>query len=84
MACRLKGIVECDKRLILIHERAMLVMEQVKVSQGNAFVTCLLEGPSGNGKTAMTATIGIEPDFSFVKFLTCCHICQNKLVPSSL
>ncbi|RWW88631.1 hypothetical protein BHE74_00002489 [Ensete ventricosum] len=65
MACRLNGIVECDKRLILIHERAMLVMEQVKVSQGNAFVTCLLEGPSGNGKTAMTATIGIEPDFPF-------------------
>ncbi|CAL9112783.1 unnamed protein product [Musa textilis] len=60
----------------------MLVVGQVKVSQGNPLVTCLLEGPSGSGKTAMTATIGIETDFPFVKFLTCSRICddQNNLV----
>ncbi|CAL9048090.1 unnamed protein product [Musa banksii] len=71
----------------LIHERAMLVVEQVKVSQGNPLVTCLLEGPSaGKGKTAMTATIGIETDFPFVKFLTCSCICddQNNLASSSV
>ncbi|URE27887.1 hypothetical protein MUK42_06018 [Musa troglodytarum] len=53
-----------------IHERAMLLVEQVKVSQGSPLVTCLLEGPSGSGKTAMAATIGIESDFPFVKIIS--------------
>ncbi|CAL9135081.1 unnamed protein product [Musa textilis] len=68
--CRLNGIVDCGKRHMHIHERAMLLVEQVKVSQGSPLVTCLLEGPSGSGKTAMAATIGIESDFPFVKIIS--------------
>ncbi|RRT50218.1 hypothetical protein B296_00051891 [Ensete ventricosum] len=70
MACRLNGIVDCGKRHMHIHERAMLLVEQVKVSQGSPLVTCLLEGPSGSGKTATAATIGIESDFPFVKIVS--------------
>ncbi|URE37301.1 hypothetical protein MUK42_17091 [Musa troglodytarum] len=68
--CRLNKIVDCGKRHMLIRERAMLLVEQVKVSQGSPLVTCLLEGPSGSGKTAMAATIGIESDFPFVKIIS--------------
>ncbi|OWM77456.1 hypothetical protein CDL15_Pgr016853 [Punica granatum] len=65
--CRLNGMVECGNRLKHIYERAMLLVEQVKVSKGSPLVTCLLEGPSGSGKTALAATVGIDSDFPYVK-----------------
>ena len=45
--CRLNGMVDCGGRHKHIYERAMLLVEQVKVSKGSPLVTCLLEGPSG-------------------------------------
>ncbi|GMP28285.1 hypothetical protein CsSME_00003897 [Camellia sinensis var. sinensis] len=48
----------------------MLLTEQVRVSKGSPIVTCLLEGPSGNGKTAMAATVGIDNDFPYVKIIS--------------
>ncbi|XP_020106126.1 vesicle-fusing ATPase-like [Ananas comosus] len=68
--CRLNGIVDCGKRHKHIYQRAMLLVEQVKVSKGSPLVTCLLEGPSGSGKTAMAATIGIDSDFPYVKIIS--------------
>ncbi|WOL14637.1 vesicle-fusing ATPase [Canna indica] len=68
--CRLNGIVDCGNKHKHIRERAMLLVEQVKVSQGSPLVTCLLEGPSGSGKTAMAATIGLESDFAYVKIIS--------------
>lgn len=42
---RLNGMVNCGDRHRHIYERAMEKVEQVKVSEGSAIVTCLLEGP---------------------------------------
>ncbi|KDP20974.1 hypothetical protein JCGZ_21445 [Jatropha curcas] len=68
--CRLNGMVDCGDRHKHIYQRAMLLVEQVKVSKGSPLVTCLLEGPSGSGKTAMSATVGIDSDFPYVKIVS--------------
>ena len=44
---RLNGMVDCGDRHKHIYQRAMLLVEQVKVSKGSPLVTCLLEGSSG-------------------------------------
>ncbi|KAL9383879.1 hypothetical protein Peur_024202 [Populus x canadensis] len=68
--CRLNGMVDCGDRHKHIYQRAMLLVEQVKVSKGSPMVTCLLEGPSGSGKTALAATVGIDSDFPYVKIIS--------------
>ncbi|KAE7995693.1 hypothetical protein FH972_000464 [Carpinus fangiana] len=68
--CRLNGMVECGDRNKHIYDRAMLLVEQVKVSKGSPLVTCLLEGPSGSGKSALAATVGIDSDFPYVKIVS--------------
>ncbi|GLT51403.1 hypothetical protein SLA2020_248160 [Shorea laevis] len=68
--CRLNGIVDCVNRHKHIYQRAMLLVEQVKVSVGSPLLTCLLEGPSGSGKTALAATVGIDSDFPYVKIVS--------------
>ncbi|XP_010538665.1 PREDICTED: vesicle-fusing ATPase-like [Tarenaya hassleriana] len=68
--CRLNGMVDCGDRHNHIYQRAMLLVEQVKVSKGSPLVTCLLEGPSGSGKTALGATVGIDSGFPYVKIVS--------------
>nr|CAB3464699.1 unnamed protein product [Digitaria exilis] len=68
--CRLRGIVDCGKAHKHIYQRAMLLVEQVKVSKGSPLVTCLLEGPAGSGKSAMAASVGIDSDFAYVKIIS--------------
>ncbi|GLT52488.1 hypothetical protein SLA2020_258280, partial [Shorea laevis] len=68
--CRLNKMVDCGNRHKHIYERAMLLVEQVKVSEGSPLLTCLLEGPSGSGKTALAATVGIDSDFPYVKIVS--------------
>ncbi|KAK7362829.1 hypothetical protein VNO77_04953 [Canavalia gladiata] len=68
--CRLHGMVDCGDRHKHIYQRAMLLVEQVKVSKGSSLVTCLLEGSSGSGKTALAATVGIDSDFPYVKIVS--------------
>ncbi|XLS87068.1 hypothetical protein HN51_037234, partial [Arachis hypogaea] len=68
--CRLHGMVDCGDRHKHIYQRAMLLVEQVKVSRGSPLVTCLLEGSSGSGKTALAATVGIDSDFPYVKIVS--------------
>ncbi|PWZ10383.1 Vesicle-fusing ATPase [Zea mays] len=67
---RLRGIVDCGKAHKHIYQRAMLLVEQVKVSKGSPLVTCLLEGPAGSGKTTMAASVGIDSDFAYVKIIS--------------
>ncbi|OEL19129.1 Vesicle-fusing ATPase [Dichanthelium oligosanthes] len=88
--CRLRGIVDCGKPHKHMYRRAMLLVEQVKVSRGSPIVTCLLEGPAGSGKSAMAATVGIHSDFAYVKVISaetmigfsesskCAQICKGK------
>lgn len=47
MICRLNGFVECGDQNKENFQKAMLLVEQVKVSKGSPPFTCLLEGPSG-------------------------------------
>ncbi|KAI9104193.1 hypothetical protein K1719_023029 [Acacia pycnantha] len=68
--CRLHGMVDCGDRHKHIYQRAMLLAEQVKVSIGSPLITCLLEGTSGSGKTALAATVGIDSDFPYVKIVS--------------
>ncbi|XP_061356071.1 vesicle-fusing ATPase [Gastrolobium bilobum] len=67
---RLHGMVECGDRHKHLYQRAMLLVEQVKVSEGSPLFTCLLEGAGGSGKTALAATIGIDSDFPYVKIVS--------------
>ncbi|KAL0786949.1 hypothetical protein Bca101_003195 [Brassica carinata] len=88
--CRLNGMVDSGNRHNHIYKRAMLLVEQVKVSTRSPLVTCLLEGPSGSGKTALAATVGIDSDFPYVKIVSaetmiglhestkCAHIVKGK------
>ncbi|PRQ28709.1 putative vesicle-fusing ATPase [Rosa chinensis] len=48
----------------------MLLVEQVKSSERSPLVTCLLEGPSGSGKSSLAATVGIDSDFPYVKIIS--------------
>ncbi|KAL5989874.1 hypothetical protein ACLOJK_010769 [Asimina triloba] len=68
--CRVNGIVDCGDTHKHILQRAMLLVEQVKLSKGSPLVSCLLEGPSGSGKTALAATVGIDSDFPFAKIVS--------------
>ncbi|KAL6282325.1 hypothetical protein ACE6H2_013254 [Prunus campanulata] len=68
--CRIDGMVDCGDRHKHIYQRAMLLVEQVKLSKGSPLVTCLLEGPSGSGKSALAATVGIDSDFPYVKIVS--------------
>ena len=43
---------------------------QVRTSEKNPILTCLLEGPNGTGKTALAATIGIDSEFPYVKLIS--------------
>ena len=42
----------------------------MRTSETTSLLTCLLEGPSGAGKTALAATLGLESGFPFVKVIT--------------
>lgn len=43
---------------------------QVRTSEKTPLLTCLLEGPTGTGKTALAATVGIESEFPYVKLIS--------------
>ena len=47
-----------------------LLVDQVRHSTRTPMVTCLLEGTTGSGKTALAATIAKNADFPFVKFIS--------------
>ncbi|KAG6523224.1 hypothetical protein ZIOFF_013078 [Zingiber officinale] len=81
MAFRLNGIIDCGERHKHIQERALLLVEKIKDNQ-SPLVTYLLEGPTGSGKTSMTATIGIESDFLYVKIVSCDIIDERKIITS--
>ncbi|KAM5559571.1 vesicle-fusing ATPase-like [Rosa sericea] len=68
--CRLNGIVNCGDRHRHAYDRAMLLVEQVKSSEGSPLVKCLVEGPSGTGKSALAATVGIHSRFPFVRIIS--------------
>lgn len=42
----------------------------MRTSEKTPILTCLLEGPTGTGKTALAATIGIDSQFPYVKLIS--------------
>lgn len=50
--------------------KAAVWLLQVRTSDKNPLLTCLLEGPAGTGKTALAATVGLDSQFPFVKLIT--------------
>eukprot|EP00250_Pteridium_aquilinum_P005582 c15654_g1_i1 orf=195-2447(+) len=68
--CRLNGMLDCGDRHRHIQESLMTLVEQVKGSERNPLLACLLEGPRGSGKTAMAATVAIDSEFPFIKIVS--------------
>jgi len=62
------GILNWGKQVSVIVEDVKLLIDQVKISKRKPFVTCLLEGVTGAGKTALAAYLAKKADFPFVKF----------------
>jgi hypothetical protein len=48
----------------------MSTLLPLQASENTPLLTCLLEGPSGTGKTALAATVAIESGFPFVKVVS--------------
>lgn len=64
------GILEWGTPLKDMMNEAKLVINQVTNSKRTPFVTCLLEGTVGSGKTALAAKLAQLADFPFVKFIS--------------
>ncbi|GBG84791.1 hypothetical protein CBR_g39167 [Chara braunii] len=67
---RLHGMLNYGGRHEHLKKTCMTLVEQVRSSSRTPLLTCLLEGPSGTGKTALAATIAIESGFPFVKIVS--------------
>eukprot|EP00271_Cylindrocystis_brebissonii_P002917 TRINITY_DN13669_c0_g1_i1.p1 TRINITY_DN13669_c0_g1~~TRINITY_DN13669_c0_g1_i1.p1 ORF type:complete len:771 (-),score=140.62 TRINITY_DN13669_c0_g1_i1:299-2611(-) len=67
---RMKGMMSCLTRHTHILETALRQVDQIRGSDRSPLLTCLLEGESGSGKTALAATIAINSQFPFVKLIS--------------
>ncbi|CAL5222767.1 g5179 [Coccomyxa viridis] len=69
-AYRLNGIIDYGEHFRHLLSVCKQLVEQVRSSETTSLLTCLLEGPSGAGKTALAATLGLESEFPFVKVIS--------------
>jgi vesicle-fusing ATPase len=53
-----------------LHHTCRSLVEQVRVSEKTPMLTCLLEGGSGSGKTALAATLAIGSEFPYSKLVS--------------
>lgn len=67
---RVNGVLSCLPGHNNILGTARRQVEQIRNSEKTPLLTCLLEGDSGSGKTALAATIAIESQFPFVKLVS--------------
>ncbi|KAG0631526.1 hypothetical protein M758_1G260800 [Ceratodon purpureus] len=68
--CRSGGMLPCGEAFSKNLKTAKTLIEQVKKSERTPLMTCLLEGPSSTGKTALAASIAIESGFPFIKIVS--------------
>ena len=45
-------------------------VDKILASEKTPLLTCLLEGDSGSGKSALAATVALESGFPFIKLIT--------------
>ncbi|DBB18339.1 hypothetical protein WJX82_004385 [Trebouxia sp. C0006] len=67
---RLNGMVDSGEHFRHLQSTCRNLVEQVRTSEKTPILTCLLEGPTGTGKTALAATIGIDSQFPYVKLIS--------------
>ena len=68
--CRLNGMVSPGAGFEKLHHTCRSLVEQVRVSEKTPMLTCLLEGGSGSGKTALAATLAIGSEFPYSKLVS--------------
>nr|XP_024368606.1 vesicle-fusing ATPase-like [Physcomitrium patens]PNR60159.1 hypothetical protein PHYPA_002952 [Physcomitrium patens] len=68
--CRPGGMLPCGEFHKHILKTGRTLVEQVKKSDRTPLMTCILEGPSSTGKTALAATIAIASGFPFIKIVS--------------
>lgn len=68
--CRPGGMLPCGEAFDKNLKTAKTLVEQVKKSDRTPLMTCLFEGPSSTGKTALAASIAIESGFPFIKIVS--------------
>uniref|UniRef100_A0A7I4D008 Vesicle-fusing ATPase n=1 Tax=Physcomitrium patens TaxID=3218 RepID=A0A7I4D008_PHYPA len=64
------GMLPCGEFHKHILKTGRTLVEQVKKSDRTPLMTCILEGPSSTGKTALAATIAIASGFPFIKIVS--------------
>ena len=62
------GIKKWGPPVQMVMDDVRLLVDQAKNSKRTPFVTCLLQGVNGAGKTALAAQLAKDADFPFVKF----------------
>jgi vesicle-fusing ATPase len=69
-AFRTHGILDCGGAFdhLLVFLRTLV--HQVEHSEKAPLLSCILEGPSGSGKSAIAATVALESGFPFVKVVS--------------
>ena len=68
--CNTQPVVTLEKQGSIHSVSCYVWLSQVRTSDKNPLLTCLLEGPAGTGKTALAATVGLDSQFPFVKLIT--------------
>jgi len=68
--CARGGIVQYGPALANLMQSASSLMSQLQQSERTALLSVLLEGTSGAGKTALTATLALRSDFPFIKLVS--------------
>jgi len=67
---RMHGIISYGASFDQLLHTCQRLVDQVKNSEKTPLLTALLEGPSGAGKTALAATLGISSSFPFIKIVS--------------
>jgi vesicle-fusing ATPase len=68
--CISNGVISYGQSFDKLYDAVKLFVQQVKNSDRTPLVSVLLEGPTGSGKTALSAKLAMESDFPYVKLLS--------------
>jgi len=69
-ALRTYGMYEISEAHSHVMSTCRMLVEQLKRSEKNPLMTCMLQGAAGAGKTAAAATLALESGFPFIKLVT--------------
>lgn len=64
------GIIKFSPRIDEILNHGKRYLNQVKESEKTSFISLLMHGPPGSGKTALAASIALASEFPFIKMIS--------------